>query len=66
MNEKHVLKLPQILKTVRVEPGTQVKVHIGADEIKLQRKSRLRSKTPVGVIILTAIMTAIFLGYFDT
>lgn len=68
MNEKHVLKLPQDLKEqLGVEPGTQVKVHIGADEIKIttQKPVEIR-KHRWGVIILTAIMTAIFLGYFLT
>ncbi len=68
MNEKHVLKLPQDLKEqLGVEPGTQVKVHIGADEIKIttQKPVEIR-KRRWGVIILTAIMTAIFLGYFLT
>ena len=66
LNEKNVLDLPEDLKKqLGVKSGAQVEVHIGTDELKISRQKPIEArKRRWGMIILTVIMSAIFLGYF--
>ncbi|KRK86605.1 permease [Lentilactobacillus sunkii DSM 19904] len=66
LNEKDVLDLPEDLKKqLGVKSGAQVEVHVGTDELKISRTKPIEArKRRWGMIILTAIMSAVFVGYF--
>lgn len=66
MNERHTLELPDALKAqLGVKSGEQVEVRIGADELKISTPKPVEvKKRRWGMIILTFLMSCIFLGYF--
>ncbi|GAA2970578.1 hypothetical protein [Lentilactobacillus parakefiri] len=66
MNERHVLELPDALKDqLGVKSGEQVEVHLGADELKIAvpKPVEVRQRR-WGMIMLTFLMSCVFLGYF--
>ncbi|BEJ53167.1 hypothetical protein [Lentilactobacillus buchneri] len=66
MNERHTLELPDALKAqLGVKSGEQVEVRIGADELKISTPRPVEvKKRRWGMIILTFVMSCVFLGYF--
>ncbi len=66
LNERHTLELPDALKAqLGVKSGEQVEVRIGADELKISTPKPVEvKKRRWGMIILTFLMSCIFLGYF--
>lgn len=68
LNEKPILELPDALKEqLGVKSGAQVEVHIGADELKISTPKPVEvSKRRWGMIVLTFLMSCVFLGYFMT
>lgn len=66
MNERHTLELTDALKAqLGVKSGEQVEVRIGADELKISTPKPVEvKKRRWGMIILTFLMSCIFLGYF--
>lgn len=66
LNERHVLELPDALKNqLGVKSGEQVEVHLGADELKIAvpKPVEVRQRR-WGMIMLTFLMSCVFLGYF--
>lgn len=66
LNERHVLELPDALKDqLGVKSGEQVEVHLGADELKIAvpKPVEVRQRR-WGMIMLTFLMSCVFLGYF--
>lgn len=66
LNERHTLELTDALKAqLGVKSGEQVEVRIGADELKISTPKPVEvKKRRWGMIILTFLMSCIFLGYF--
>jgi len=66
LNERHTLELPDALKAqLGVKSGEQVEVRIGADELKISTPRPVEvKKRRWGMIILTFVMSCVFLGYF--
>lgn len=66
LNERHTLELTDALKAqLAVKSGEQVEVRIGADELKISTPKPVEvKKRRWGMIILTFLMSCIFLGYF--
>ena len=66
LNERRTLELPDALKAqLGVKSGEQVEVRIGADELKISTPRPVEvKKRRWGMIILTFVMSCVFLGYF--
>ncbi|MCT2881203.1 permease [Lentilactobacillus buchneri] len=66
LNERRTLELPDALKAqLGVKSGEHVEVRIGADELKISTPKPVEvKKRRWGMIILTFVMSCVFLGYF--
>ncbi len=64
--EKHILALPDDLKAqLGVRSGLEVEVHMGTDELIIQSPKPVEAKKQRwGMIVLTILMTCVFVGYF--